>query len=77
MEEYNEDFFYYINAVQDPLTKRSPDLSELEKEVKRPDHKIILCMGSFAYKSVIQKIHLEAEVKKNYSIRDLGEYFLS
>jgi hypothetical protein len=75
MEECETDFIYYINAVQDPRTKIKPDLSELEREVIRPDHKIILSMGSFAFRCVDVILNPNNKIKKSYSIEDLGNEF--
>lgn len=75
LEEYETDYFYYINAIQDPETKSKPDLSELEKEINRPEHKVILSMGSFVFKSVEQILKPGLKMQKSYSIKDLGKIF--
>ena len=74
LEKYDNDFFYYINAVEDPLTKSKPDLTNLKEEVIRPEHKIILSMGNFAFWAVENV--LGRNVKKNLSIKELGNIFL-
>jgi len=73
LELAGEDFFYYINAIDDPTTKSNPNLIKLKQEVERPEHKIILSMGNFAFYAV--EAVLSREVKKNLSIVELGQHF--
>lgn len=73
LETAGKDFFFYINAIDDPTTKNNPDLSKLKQEVDRPEHKIILSMGNFAFWAV--ESVLGREVKKNLSIVELGQHF--
>ncbi len=73
LEKKSEDFFYYINAIDDPKTKNNPDLSKLKTEVGRADHKIILSMGSFAFWAVESVFGREA--KRNLGIKELGQIF--
>lgn len=73
LEKPNVDFFFYINAIDDPSTKSNPDLNVLNREVNRTEHKIILPMGSFAFWSVENV--LERVTKKNCTIEELGRIF--
>lgn len=75
IEEKNNDYFYYINAVQNPKTKSNPDLTEMEIEVKRPEHKIILSMGNFSFWAVESRFDKESKIKKNLGIKNLGKIF--
>jgi|ERR1035437_8447052 hypothetical protein len=73
LDKQNDDFFYYINAVENPLTKKNPDLSNLGMELKKQEHKIILCMGNFAFWAVEQVF--DRKTRRDNSIAKLGEIF--
>jgi len=73
LEKSNEDFFYYINTIEDPKTKSNPDLSKLKSEVESHEHKIILSMGNFAFWAV-EKV-LGRDIEQNSKIKELGSVF--
>lgn len=75
LEKVGEDYFFYINAVDNPKTKSNPNLTKLKKEIKRPEHKIILSMGSFAFWAVEYCLNEDCSLNKKLSIVRLGEIF--
>ena len=74
-EKSGDDFFYYINAVDDPKTKSKPNFSELIKEINQKGHNIILCMGEFAFGAVETIKNNKNSGTFKFSISKLGDIF--
>ena len=75
LEALETDYFYYACAIKSQGAKIKSGLTELTAEVNRPEHKIILSMGSFVFKTVERILNPDGIILNSYSIKEMGRIF--